>query len=252
MLSYSVKLAKYGAVGAMALLMATYELCANAVPQKSTYWVIDNVHTESQGADAVVAREKALIAGQRRAFEELLALLPIQDTDKRALANAKDEEILPLIFDFSVQDEQLAPGKYRALLRYRFPKDVVARWLERKHVAMQTPLDQESALDQALAEALRGEGTSHPLAEVEASGSPQDSAQETYVEIPVARLADWFSIEKKLQDLRGTYHLYSYSARWVVLLVSQQFLKAHDTFLQHGIILDQADSMWRLSCTSTH
>jgi hypothetical protein len=222
---------------------------SNALPRKSTYWVVDNVQVEGQGTDAVAAREKALVAGQRRAFEKLLELLPIQETEKQRLVQAKDAEILDLIFDFSVQDERLAPGKYRALLRYRFPKETIAKWLEANHVVLSTPTNTEKTLDNALADALADKDSS---ASSEHAQEPSPSVSEEYVEVSIVRFADWFAIEKTLRRWRNMYQVHSYSARWVVLRVSPQFLRERTTLQQQGLTLESVDSMWRLSCASAH
>ncbi|MDR1910610.1 MAG: hypothetical protein LBQ26_02070 [Holosporales bacterium] len=214
------------------------------------YWVVDNVQVQSSGTDAADTREQAFISGQRKAFDKLLNLLPVQPSVRQHLAHTSDAEILELIFDFSVQDEQLAPGQYRAILRYRFSKETVAKWLQTKHVVLYAPADTENGPDSTL----RGSEENTPPSNKPAQELPlsQDSAFKEYVEVPVTRLADWFAIEKKLIQYQDMYRIHSYSSRWIVLQVSPQFLQTRNTLQQQGMKLEYVDSIWRLSCTAAH
>ncbi|MDR1267491.1 MAG: hypothetical protein LBJ70_03900 [Holosporales bacterium] len=221
-----------------------------AASPESHYWVVDHIKVESQDASAVSAREKALIGGQRQAFLKLLSLLSISAEARTRLTQTKDSEILPLIFDFSVQDELLAPGSYRALLRYRFPKEAVAQWLKKKHVSLQdssSSSETTSPLEKALTEAF-GPEESTPLPP-RAHRERQDNAveEEVFVEIPVGRLMRWFSIAQRLEGL--PHRLHAFSQNWIVLRVSPDFLKEKDTLKSRGFLLKSLEGTWRLLCS---
>ncbi|MDR0406662.1 MAG: hypothetical protein LBH38_01060 [Holosporales bacterium] len=226
------------------------------------YWIIDRVQVENKGADAVSAREKALQEGQRQAFLGLLNQLPIANSAKEKLTNTKGAEILGLIFDFSVQDERVAPGKYRALLRYRFPKEAVGRWLESKHIVLQeealdkiitketksTSLPSDSPLDKAFADAFGPEVVSSPSVHRKESPTLEALKKDVYVEIPIAHFSDWFLIKNRLEPFQKMYSLYMYSQNWVILQVSSAFLNAHEYLKEQGMVLEPVETIWRLSC----
>ncbi|MDR0662198.1 MAG: hypothetical protein LBF76_02310 [Holosporales bacterium] len=214
------------------------------------HWVIDRVFVESQGTNAVSAREKALIEGQRQAFLKLLTRLPISEDAKHSLMSTKDVEILPLIFDFSVQDEQLAPGTYRALLCYRFPKEGIAQWLEKKHISLQAQIlsskeSPGSPLDQAFSEAFGTKETVLSTPSLSHKKS-REVEKEIFVEVPIRHLSDWLEIRRRLVSL-PSYQVYSFSQSWVVLLVSASFLEERAVLRAHRLLLKPVEGSWRLS-----
>ncbi|MEE9299735.1 MAG: DUF2066 domain-containing protein [Alphaproteobacteria bacterium] len=86
------------------------------------------VPVDATAADASVAREKALIDGQRLGLRRVFERLAVAD-DYARLPNLSDEQIKQMVVGFQILDERVAPDRYRATLNIDFKEDDVRRAL---------------------------------------------------------------------------------------------------------------------------
>ena len=75
---------------------------------------VNDIKVDVSDQNAAVARDKAIVAGQRAAFEKLAASQNIP------VPKLSDDKIANLIKDFSVQTERTSATRYVATLTYRF------------------------------------------------------------------------------------------------------------------------------------
>lgn len=113
-----------GAIGRRALLLALpFAFARPALAQDDT-WTVRGVTVDVAGPDAVAARDRALADGTRQAWEQLLGRIT---TPERAgpLRTLTDPELESLTQSVEINDERVAPNRYRATLTVIFSADRV-------------------------------------------------------------------------------------------------------------------------------
>src|SRR5262249_13568063 len=96
--------------------------------------VIRGVDVDVTAADAVTAREKAVLDGQRKALQQALALLA-QPTDAARVASLSaslnDQQITDMLTDYEVEAERVSTVRYIGKLAFRFRADSVGDLLQK-------------------------------------------------------------------------------------------------------------------------
>lgn len=80
-------------------------------------FTVSGVSVDVTATDANAARDRAILMAQRKAWEELFRQLLPPGGKAPAIADA---ELSRAVQNFSVDDEQLAPGRYKATMTVRF------------------------------------------------------------------------------------------------------------------------------------
>lgn len=89
---------------------------------------VRDVRVDVTDETAAAAREKALAAGEREAFLQLLRRLTL-DVDSARLPTLENAEIRTYIRDFAVSNEKTSAGRYLASLSVRFKREQVRKLL---------------------------------------------------------------------------------------------------------------------------
>jgi len=96
--------------------------------------VIRGVDVDVTAADAVTAREKAVLDGQRKALQQAFALLA-QPADAARLASLSaglsDQQITDMLVDYEVESERASTVRYIGKLAFRFRADSIGDLLQR-------------------------------------------------------------------------------------------------------------------------
>jgi hypothetical protein len=87
-------------------------------------------------ADAVSAREKALLQGQRTGIGQVLAILAPGDAGR--LPALSDAEITDMVADYQVEQEKVSTVRYIGRLTFRFRADAIAAYLQRNGIGYST------------------------------------------------------------------------------------------------------------------
>jgi len=95
-----------------------------AVPAKANVFDVSGVAVGVTADSAAAAREAAIIKGQRRAFEKLVARLTLPE-DRAFLPSLDSTAITGLVKDISVAEEKTSSVRYLGLLNVRFSADDV-------------------------------------------------------------------------------------------------------------------------------
>jgi hypothetical protein len=93
-------------------------------------WTVRNVPVDVTAENATIARERAIVQGQRIAFDRLLERMTLAE-DKAALSKPTDAELGGMIQNFEVQEERLSSVRYVAQLAFGFRPDAVRAFLNR-------------------------------------------------------------------------------------------------------------------------
>lgn len=97
-------------------------------------YVIRGVKVDVTAESAAAARDQALIAAQRSAFEELLRKIG-RESDVAGLPPLGDAAISDMVLDFEIQSEQASTVRYIGELTFRFHAEPVRRYLERNGIS---------------------------------------------------------------------------------------------------------------------
>ncbi len=114
--------------GRLVLLLLLGLAAAPALAQRPVddpVFTVTNVPVEASAANPLQAREKALIEGEKRAFDILVRRL-VADADVERVVIPSDAELEMMVKGFEFAEERTAPGKYIALLSVVFYPDRVA------------------------------------------------------------------------------------------------------------------------------
>jgi uncharacterized protein DUF2066 len=110
-------------VGA-ALLLAVLLPAAAARAQTSDVFEVRDVDVDVTADSAAAARDKALLDGQRMAFDTLLGRVASKD-DAARLSHLSDAEITDLVQDFEVEQERTSAVRYIGKLAFHFRANAV-------------------------------------------------------------------------------------------------------------------------------
>ncbi len=100
---------------------------------------VRNVAVDVNADSSAAARDQALIAGQRQAFEQLWNA---QAPDK-PVPKLSDDQIGDMVRDFSVQNEKSSGTRYVATLTYRFRAGPTDRVLAKGGVTLAAPAEKK-------------------------------------------------------------------------------------------------------------
>jgi hypothetical protein len=99
---------------------------ASAQTVRQDTFAVSGVSVDVTAQDAGVARDRAIVLAQRKAWDELFKqLLPPGSKP----APVSDIDLSRAVQNFSVDDERLAPGRYSAVMTVRFSPDAVRKAL---------------------------------------------------------------------------------------------------------------------------
>jgi hypothetical protein len=91
-------------------------------------FTVTNVPVEAAAPDPLQARDKALVDGEKRAFEILVRRL-VAEPDVGKITPPSDAELEAMVKGFEFADERTPPGRYTALLSVVFHADRIATLL---------------------------------------------------------------------------------------------------------------------------
>lgn len=158
-------------VGSLLLLM----LAAWSVgPAAAAPYVVTGVPVDVTAADAVTARDQAILEGQRKAF----AMLMEQQLGPEQAATIKtpsDDHLSAMIENFEVESERISGVRYVGVLTFRF--------------------------DQASVDAATGKAPD-PTAEVVTDAMPSGPVRTITVDVPIGSLRDWLEVQRRLSVIR--------------------------------------------------
>lgn len=97
-------------------------------PADDPVFTVGNVPVDASAPNPLQAREKALIEGEKRAFDILVRRL-VADADSARITTPSDAELEGMVKGFEFAEERTAPGRYIALLSVVFKADRVSAFL---------------------------------------------------------------------------------------------------------------------------
>lgn len=116
-----------GLAAALGLVLLAVLGRAGAATEEDVFAIAD-VPVDATASDAQLARAAALADGQRQAVGRLFRRL-VPDSQVPHLPTLTDEEITELVRGFEVDEERVAPDRYRAFLTFRFKPEPIRRLL---------------------------------------------------------------------------------------------------------------------------
>ena len=107
--------------------------------EKTSFYTIEDINVDVTEDSALVARDQALLEGQRKALFSLLARLSDRPTSfwEMSLKSLTEEDISNLVADFETTKEKSSPLRYIATLTYRFKKKGIDALLSKEGIAPQ-------------------------------------------------------------------------------------------------------------------
>ncbi len=118
------------AIAALALAAGLSAVLAPAGwAQSEESFTVRGVQVDVTADSAVAARDQALIAGQRKAFDQLLLTLATAE-DVARLPPLDDNSISDMILDFQVESESVSAVRYIGEFAFRFRATAVQQYLE--------------------------------------------------------------------------------------------------------------------------
>ncbi len=113
------------ALGMLFCLLVALPAKAGGQPAIAVY----GIKVDVTASDAVSAREKAILAGQREALVQLVrSLTPANASPLPAL---NDDQITDLVADYEVESEKVSTVRYIGQLTFRFRADALVNYLQR-------------------------------------------------------------------------------------------------------------------------
>lgn len=156
--------------GALLLLLAAWGVS----PAAAAPYVVTGVPVDVTAADAVTARDQAILEGQRKAF----AMLMEQQLGAEKAATIKtpsDDRLSAMVENFEVESERISGVRYVGVLTFRF--------------------------DQASVDAATGKAP-EPTAEIVTDAMPSGPVRTITVNVPIASLRDWLEVQRRLAGIR--------------------------------------------------
>lgn len=98
--------------------------------QSEESFTVRGVEVDVTADNAVAARDQALVAGQRKAFDQLLLTLATAE-DVARLPPLGDDAIGDMVLDFQVESESVSTVRYIGEFAFRFRAAPVQQYLER-------------------------------------------------------------------------------------------------------------------------
>lgn len=131
---------------------------------------VNGVAVDVTAADATSARDQAILEGQRKAFDILVQRLAGAG-QASAVRHPGDNELSNMVRDFEVESEKVSAVRYVGVLTFRFAPDAV--------------------------NAVIG-ATSGDAGSTMATIAPVGPTQTLGVSVPIASLAEWVEIQRRL------------------------------------------------------
>jgi len=116
------------------LLFLFIPLFANA--DNSDMYVINDLEIAQVDKDATTARQRAMLDGQREAFNIILERMGIDATNGILVS---DDEILQMLRSMQIKDEKITNNSYEALLTMEFSQDYVSHFLNKYNITKYSP-----------------------------------------------------------------------------------------------------------------
>jgi hypothetical protein len=113
------------ALGMLFCLLIALPAKADSQPAIAVY----GIQVDVTSSDAVSAREKAVLTGQREALGRVLTSLT-QPADAGRLPPLSDDQITDLLGDYEVESEKVSTVRYIGQLTFRFRADAVVSYLK--------------------------------------------------------------------------------------------------------------------------
>ena len=113
------------ALGMLFCLLIVFTAKAAGQPAIAVY----GIRVDVTSSDAVSAREKAVLAGQRDGLRQVITSLT-QSADASRLPQLSDDQITDLVADYEVESEKVSTVRYIGQLTFRFRADAVASYLQ--------------------------------------------------------------------------------------------------------------------------
>lgn len=120
-----------GVLAVLVLLAYVLALPAGALADVFT---VEGVEVDATAASATAARERAILAGQQKALEQLFDRVTPRD-QRAALPRSSATEIGDLVRDFAVEAEKTSAVRYLASLTVRFRPDAIRAMLRAANVS---------------------------------------------------------------------------------------------------------------------
>ncbi|MBX6324354.1 MAG: hypothetical protein IRY94_21285, partial [Rhodospirillaceae bacterium] len=102
--------------------------------------LVEGIAVDVTAESAQAARDKALVEGQRKAFDQLMQRI-VQPQDLGRVPQVSDAQIADMVLDFEIASEQTSTVRYIGRLNYRFDGDRVRALLSSYNIAYQIPSD---------------------------------------------------------------------------------------------------------------
>lgn len=116
------------AVGLVLALTAVLPPAAAQRRADDPVFTVTNVPVDASAPNPLQARERALIEGEKRAFDILVRRL-VADADIAKISSPPDAELEAMVKGFEFAGERISPGRYTALLSVVFRADRVGAYL---------------------------------------------------------------------------------------------------------------------------
>lgn len=94
-------------------------------------YTVENILLDKSAANAVIARDEAILEGQREAFKVLVNRLLLEEDSSVEMADISDLQISSMINDFETEQEKFSSKRYRAVMTVRFSPQAVKTYLNR-------------------------------------------------------------------------------------------------------------------------
>lgn len=175
---------------------------------------VRGVAVDVAAENSAAARDKALVAGQRQAFEQLWNA----QAPEKPVPKLSDEQIGDLVRDFTVQSEKTSGTRYVATLTYRFRSAATERLLSKSGISLVAPTPAVSSDDAASSVPLKNSETA-PDTSTHVLVAPVQAAatlSAVFLRVPVDDLASLQRIQNRLINAGGSADLVSLTRRQAV------------------------------------
>lgn len=156
--------------GSLLFLLAAW--CV--APAAAAPYVVSGVPVDVTAADAVTARDQAILEGQRKAFAMLMEQ-QLGPEKAATITTPSDERLSAMVEDFEVESERISGVRYVGVLTFRFDQDSI---------------DAATGL------------APEPTAEIVTDAMPSGPVRTITVNVPIASLRDWLEVQRRLSGIR--------------------------------------------------
>lgn len=156
--------------GSLLLLLVAW----SAAPAAAAPYVVSGVPVDVTAADAVAARDQAILEGQRKAFTMLMEQ-QLGPEKAATIKTPSDDRLSSMIEDFEVESERISGVRYVGVLTFRFDQD---------------------SIDAATGKAPEA------TAEIVTDAMPSGPVRTITVNVPIASLRDWLEVQRRLSGIR--------------------------------------------------